>query len=348
MKHGGLGITNVVDEAAAQFKGSSMITSLHTEAIIKQVDTMPLADREGHTRHERIQQHITVKADALKEKITQLDKTLPPELLKHVEQARDRGSGSWLTALPLERQGFGLTKTEFRDGLRLRYNIPITDIPSMCVCGERFNTSHALDCKKGGFVSQRHDNIRDMFTGLLDKCCTNVTAEPHLTDLQGETFQHRSANTSPGARLDIRARNFWRQGQDAYFDVRVTHVNARSHKNRTTASLFKAQENDKKREYNARVLEVEHGTFTPLIIGTNGGMGAECQMFIKRLAEMLSSKQAEDYAATITWIRTKLSLEVLRSTVLCVRGSRRPWYKKQITDDFGLYAHDAGLDTRSA
>ena len=104
-----------------------------------------------------------------------------------------------------------------------------------------------------------------MFTGLLDKCCTNVQSEPHLTELQGETFHNRTANTSSGARLDIRARNFWRQGQDAYFDIRVTHVNALSNKDFTTHSIFKRQETDKKREYNQRVLEVEHGTFTPLV-----------------------------------------------------------------------------------
>ena len=29
----------------------------------------------------------------------------------------------------------------------------------------------------------------------------------------------------------------------------------------------------KKREYNERILEVENGSFTPLVFGTNGGMG---------------------------------------------------------------------------
>ena len=34
-----------------------------------------------------------------------------------------------------------------------------------------------------------------------------------------------------------------------------------------------SQENEKKRKYNQRVLDVEMGTFTPLVFGTNGGMG---------------------------------------------------------------------------
>ena len=348
VRHGGLGIPNVVTEAAQQFEGSVKITNLHKEAILNQLDDMPDLDQAGHTAHENIQQHVSDKNEAMQAAIAQLDNSLPEQLLKFVQQARDKGSGSWLTALPLVKQGFSLSKSEFRDGLNLRYGIPITDIPSYCVCGERYNTSHALDCKKGGFVSQRHDNIRDLFTGLMNRCCSNVSSEPHLTDLQGETFQYRSANTSQGARLDIKARNFWRQGQDAYFDVRVTHVNARSQADKSTASIFKKHEEDKKREYNERVLQVEHGTFTPLVIGTNGGMGVECQYFVRRLAELLSSKQMEQYAATVTWIRTKLAFEVIRSAVLCVRGSRTPWKRTSPlqTDDFGLMAHDAGLDAR--
>ena len=65
----------------------------------------------------------------------------------------------------------------------------------------------------------------------------------------------------------MRARNFWRHGQDAFFDVRVTHVNAKSQSNKSTAAIFKKHEAEKKRQYNERVMDVEHGTFTPLIIG---------------------------------------------------------------------------------
>ena len=39
---------------------------------------------------------------------------------------------------------------------------------------------------------------------------------------------------------------------------------------------FREQENEKKRQYLQRVLEVEHGIFTSLVFGTNGGMGAKC------------------------------------------------------------------------
>ena len=51
-----------------------------------------------------------------------------------------------------------------------------------------------------------------------------------------------------------------------------------------------------------RVLEVEHATFTPLVLGTNGrndGMGEECSRFVSELANKPVIKTS--------WIRTKLS-----------------------------------------
>ena len=222
VKHGGLGLTNMVEESETQFAGSKSITCQHVDTIVKQCTQ--ITTEQETTKKEAIKNHVRLKEELLKKKMSNEDSSLSKDLLQFTQRARDKGAGSWLTNLPLKRQGFDLSKDEFRDGLKLRYNVPISDLPSHCVCGDRFNTIHALSCEKGGFVSQRLDNVRDMFTVLLDKCCTNVQSEPHLSDLQGEAFNLRTANTSQGARLDIKARNFWRQGQDAFFDISVTHV----------------------------------------------------------------------------------------------------------------------------
>ena len=37
------------------------------------------------------------------------------------------------------------------------------------------------------------------------------------------------------------------------------------------------------------------GSFTPLVFGTNGGMGTECHSFLKHLAEKLSQKEGDPY-----------------------------------------------------
>ena len=94
------------------------------------------------------------------------------------------------------------------------------------------------------------------------------------------------------------------------------------------------------------LIDVELGTFTPLVMGTNGGMGGEFHVFSKRLAELLSLKRQEDYSKVMGWLRTKLSFEIVKSCLLCVRGSRRPWNNKTLGDvssDFGLMVSEAGL-----
>ena len=91
--------------------------------------------------------------------------------------------------------------------------------------------------------------------------------------------------------------------------------------------MFKEQEEEKKRKYQQRVLDVEMSSFTPLVFGTNGGMGNECQQFLKQLADKIAQKDTEPYHIVIVWLRTQISFELLRSVHACVRGSRTPFRK---------------------
>ena len=94
---------------------------------------------------------------------------------------------------------------------------------------------------------------------------------------------------------------------------------------------------EKKREYLQRVLDIEHGAFTPLVFGTNGGMGQECKIFIKHLATTLAEKTDEKYSDIITWLRTMTSILILKSAIMCVRGSRVPFRRTDAaSEDFQL------------
>ena len=66
------------------------------------------------------------------------------------------------------------------------------------------------------------------------------------------------------------------------------------------SSIFTEQEEEKKRKYKQMVLDVEMGSFNPLVFGINGGMGADFNCFLERLAEKLSEKNEEPYRITIT------------------------------------------------
>ena len=67
-----------------------------------------------------------------------------------------------------------------------------------CICGDKFTVSHALSCKKGRFVAQRHDGVRNLLTTFIDKICNNVEIEPRLQPLDNERFHLRSAVTRQG------------------------------------------------------------------------------------------------------------------------------------------------------
>ena len=69
-------------------------------------------------------------------------------------------------------------------------------------------------------------------------------------------------------------------------------------------------------------MDIEHGTFTPLIFSVSGAMGKECSMFHKHIAERLAIKTGEKYGKIIFTIRCKLSFLIIKSALMCVRGSR--------------------------
>ena len=239
-----------------------------------------------------------------------------------VTLAQEKGSSIWLTTLPVSDHGFLLHKGEFRDALSLRYGWSLTNTPLSCNCGTSFSVDHAMICHMGGIPTIRHNEIRDMTATMLTEICHNVATEPPLQPLTGESFSHRSANTEPNARLDIRARGFWNTGQDAFFDVRVFHPNASSNSSMSISAAYRKHESSKKREYAQRVRDIEHGVFTPLVFTTTGGMGREATTFYKRLADTIARKEDKPYPTIMAWIRCRLSFAILRSAILCIRGSR--------------------------
>ena len=95
----------------------------------------------------------------------------------------------------------------------------------------------------------------------MDEVYSNTKIEPKLQPLSGESLK---CNTSEyEARLDIAARGFWQRGEISFFDVRVFNPYAKSLRNQQIQSIFNAQEREKERTYNQRVIQVEHGSFLP-------------------------------------------------------------------------------------
>ena len=111
--------------------------------------------------------------------------------------------------------------------------------------------------------SLRHNELRDLTAQLLSETCPNVSTEPELKPLFDESLTYLTSKVQNGARLDVRsaAEGFWGdRHQSAFFDVRVFNPFALSNRRHTLASCYRQHERKKRREYDQRVREIEHGT----------------------------------------------------------------------------------------
>ena len=197
--------------------------------------------------------------------------------------------------------------------------IMLQNSPSHCSCSHPFSVEYALNCKTGRFPAVRHNEVRDITASLLSEVCHASLPEPHLQSLSGETMSHHSAITDDGAHLDIAVYGFWGgRFEKAFLDVRVFNPSAQSNQHGPLASVYRRHEQEKKRQYEQRIHEVEHATFTPLVISSTGGMGRAATTFYKRLASMISDKRGVPYGKTVNWIRCCLSFTLLRASIMSI------------------------------
>ena len=122
--------------------------------------------------------------------------------------------------------------------------------------------------------------------------------------------------------MDISTRDFWCYGQKSLFDIRVFNPVASIYRNSPLSKFYTINENEEKRQYNERIFQVENGSFTPLVMTSNGGFGRECGQFNLKLAERIVEKRKQPYSIISSWIKRKIIFSLLRSIGLCLRGSR--------------------------
>ena len=252
--------------------------------------------------------------------------------------AQMKAGSTWLTSMPKKEENTYLTKREFFDGVALRYRWNLKYTPTICGCGKPFNVDHALSCMKGGYIHQRHDEMRDLIACIATEISSDVQTEPHLEELTGERF-NGGVNEADEARLDLSIRGFWQRGQRAFFDIRIFNPFAQSHKCQSLDRVFKSNESEKKRRYGRRVIEVEHGSFSPVVLTPYGGCGKETSKVLSVLATRLSEKRSIERSLVTNWLNTKLSFVLLRSAILCIRGSRnckKRYTNKEEIGDIGM------------
>ena len=95
----------------------------------------------------------------------------------------------------------------------------ISNTPRFCDCGAKNDLNHILNCKRGGYVNYRHNNVRGSVAEYLRLVTKDVIIEPLLTPIESANFQEKG-NNADKARLDISAR-VWSTFERTFFGVRI-------------------------------------------------------------------------------------------------------------------------------
>ena len=125
---------------------------------------------------------------------------------------------------------------------------------------------------------------------------SDVRVEPDLQPVTHNQLDGASANSQDGARLDLSANGVWGgRYEKTFFDVWIFSPIPPSNRGLIPAAAYRKHECEKKRAYE-HVREVEHSSFTPLVLSASGGMGTEATIFYKRLATLLADKWDSHYS----------------------------------------------------
>ena len=115
---GGLGMTNPTESAESEYSASIKMSAPLVDKIMAQSHETP-DDADVRRMVHAVRKD---KDDDLKGKLEELKVSLPVRTQRAVDLACEKGASSWLTAIPLKDMNFDLSKWEFRDALRLRYD----------------------------------------------------------------------------------------------------------------------------------------------------------------------------------------------------------------------------------
>ena len=133
------------------------------------------------------------------------------ELGRQIALLSEKGAPSWISTLSLKECGFALSKQQFQDAIRIRYNIP-----QECACRKTISIDHLLICKLGGYVSL---HLRDTLSHVLGVVCKDVV-EPSLLPISNEELP-RGTMLTTDARPDISCRGFFSPLDKTFIDTRV-------------------------------------------------------------------------------------------------------------------------------
>jgi hypothetical protein len=87
--------------------------------------------------------------------------------------------------------------------------------------------------------------------------------------------------------------------------------------------VLKSQEREKKKTY-SDACRNRYRHFTPLVFSVDGLSGVEATATIKRVTALLSTKWKRAYSEICGFVRSRISIALVRAASHCLRGARDP------------------------
>ena len=243
---------------------------------------------------------------------------LTPTLQRATNLARERGSSSWLTSLPSRNMASAFIRVLLlmplpwkKGGLPLEpprhVRVGPASVLNMCYLTQREVSRLSAIMSSGGVRVEHY--VKDRLYVPPQKPFTAISRRAQsvvfvvclvITSVIGCNV----GSTQTSLQTSV--------SRDAVRSLQQEHINWK---------CFKKHEQEKKRAYEQRILDVEHASFTPLVFSASGGLGKEATTFYKRLASLLAYQWDQPYSTTMNWLICTLSFCLLWSSIQCMCGA---------------------------
>ena len=313
---------NTVEKAVMNRSTSKQSTSYLVDCILGKSE-FNMMDHLLHMKEDRLKcsAQSAEKAKRIRENSLKNLVGIEKDALK-----RAPSTGSWLSIVPSNSNVATLSKREFCDTARLRYGLTPPNLPAKCDgCNSKFDMDHTLNCKHGGLVIQRHDEIKNELGYLMSSALTPsaVRDEPSIYISQNAQEGEEGHVSLKSNRGDLLVRGLWERGTDCILDVQVTNLDASTYSGKDAMKVIGQMERKKRKKYGEGCSD-QRRHFTPFVTSTDGMVGSAGQETMKQIAGFLAQKWRKPYSQVCGFVRGRISVAISRATNRCVRGSRVP------------------------
>ncbi|KAL7474141.1 hypothetical protein ACHAW6_000134, partial [Cyclotella cf. meneghiniana] len=224
------------------------------------------------------------------------------------------------------------------------------NLPDQCDgCGAGLTLEHGLSCNKGGLVGILHDDMRDEWAHLCSIALTDLRVMTEPAIFYGNGTQdgvtnavnaatnamaaaHHATTLGDEASGDVLAHIFWSRGRGTVFNIHICDTDSQSYGVTSSTKILKRYAKEKKDKYEAACLE-RRRDFTPLVISVDGMASKDVQTAEQQVAWLLTQKWKHTYSEMANFIHTQMSLAIVRSNMLLLRGDRTSPLQRQAPSD---------------